>query len=62
MVKAKREDILSVELIARESDIKAIHLYETPGFVKEGELHNSIGQDEDCFEADIPMAWFNPSF
>jgi len=61
-VQEKREDILRVELIARESNTKAIHLYESLGFVKEGRLRNRIRLGENFFEADIPMAWFNPSF
>lgn len=61
-VRMNREDILRIELIARESNSKAIKLYESIGFVKEGRMVNRIHLTEDLFEADIPMAWFNPNF
>lgn len=57
-----RNDIFRVELIARESNTKAIKLYEDIGFKIEGRLVNRIKNNENNFEADIPMAWFNPNF
>lgn len=57
-----RNDIFRVELIARESNTKAIRLYENLGFKIEGRLVNRIKNNESFFEADIPMAWFNPNF
>ncbi len=57
-----RNDIFRVELIARESNRKAIKLYENLGFKMEGRLVNRINVSENDFEADIPMAWFNPKF
>jgi ribosomal protein S18 acetylase RimI-like enzyme len=57
-----RNDIFRVELIARESNIKAIKLYEHLGFKIEGRLVNRIKNNDNFFEADIPMAWFNPNF
>lgn len=57
-----RNDIFRVELIARESNTKAIKLYENIGFKIEGKLVNRIKNNENFFEADIPMAWFNPNF
>jgi ribosomal protein S18 acetylase RimI-like enzyme len=57
-----RNDILRIELIARESNTKAIKLYENIGFKIEGRLVNRIKNNENNFEADIPMAWFNPNF
>ncbi len=57
-----RNDIFRVELIARESNTKAIKLYENIGFKIEGRLVNRIKNNENNFEADIPMAWFNPNF
>jgi ribosomal protein S18 acetylase RimI-like enzyme len=55
-------DILRIELIARESNIKAINLYLKLGFVIEGRLENRIKTGDNIFEADIPMAWFNNNF
>lgn len=61
-VKDKRSDILRVELIARESNTRAINLYESLGFLKEGRLERRINNGGKNYEADIPMAWFNPNF
>ncbi|HQV77972.1 MAG TPA: N-acetyltransferase [Chitinophagales bacterium] len=57
-----RNDIFRVELIARESNTKALKLYESIGFKVEGRFINRIKNSENNFEADIPMAWFNPKF
>lgn len=57
-----RKDILRVELIARESNIKAIKMYENLGFSTEGRLERRIKNSDGTFEADMPMAWFNPNF
>lgn len=61
-VESSRNDILRVELIARESNARAIKFYETLGFKREGRLEQRINSSDGSFEADIPMAWFNPSF
>ncbi len=61
-VKENREDIFRVELIARESNIKAIQLYKSLGFEVEGRLQGRIKNEENQLEADIPMAWFNSGF
>jgi len=57
-----RPDILRVELISRETNLKAISFYESLGFKREGKLEKRISYIENEFEADIPMAWFNPNF
>ncbi|MBX7227616.1 MAG: GNAT family N-acetyltransferase [Chitinophagales bacterium] len=54
-----RPDIYRVELIARASNVRAIRLYEQLGFHKEGRFEHRI-KTTNGFEADIPMAWFNP--
>lgn len=56
-VKSKKKDILRVELIARESNKKAIRFYESMGFKIEGRLANRISNTDGSYEADIPMAW-----
>lgn len=56
-VKVKRPDILRVELIARESNQKAIRFYEKMGFQIEGRFENRIRSVGGGYEADIPMAW-----
>lgn len=61
-ISGKRRDILRVELIARESNQKAIQLYEKLGFKQEGRLENRIYAEHSGFEADIPMAWMNPFY
>lgn len=55
-------DILRVELIARESNKKAIAFYERIGFIIEGRLENRIKNTNGTFEADIPMAWMNKNY
>lgn len=60
-IQEHRPDILRVELIARESNIGAIKLYEKMGFVREGRFENRI-QGAHGLEADIPMAWLNQHF
>jgi ribosomal protein S18 acetylase RimI-like enzyme len=61
-VKTQRQDILRIELITRESNAKAIELYKHLGFKIEGRLEKRIHSGNNTFEADIPMAWFNPNF
>ncbi len=53
----ERPEILRVELIARESNAKAIAFYETLGFIIEGRFDKRIKSVSGGFEADIPMAW-----
>ena len=55
-------DIMRVELISMESNLKAISLYESLGFMREGKFDRRIRNNKNEFEADIPMAWFNPNF
>lgn len=62
LIQLNRKDILRVELIARESNIKAIELYRRLNFKIEGRLEQRINAKTGTFEADIPMAWFNPNF
>lgn len=59
-VTESRPDILRVELIARESNLRAIAFYESLGFVKEGRFEGRIKSVGGGFEADIPMAWTRP--
>jgi ribosomal protein S18 acetylase RimI-like enzyme len=61
-VEENRKDILRVELIARESNKKAIEFYQRLGFVIEGRLTNRIRSGNAGFEADIPMSWMNPNY
>ncbi len=60
-IKQHKPDILRVELMARESN-PAIKLYERMGFRHEGAFEKRILGITGTFEADIPMAWFNPNF
>jgi putative acetyltransferase len=57
-----RMDIGKVELIARESNMKAIELYQSLGFKIEGRLEMRIKTPDHNYEADIPMGWQNPNF
>ena len=57
-----RPDIGKVELVTRESDTRAIRLYQSLGFVIEGRLEMRIRTPDGNYEADIPMGWQNPNF
>jgi ribosomal protein S18 acetylase RimI-like enzyme len=57
-IQNNRKDIVRVELIARESNQKAIELYQKLGFSIEGKMKNRIKNLDNSFEADIMMAWF----
>ena len=61
-VEENRKDILRIELIARESNKKAIAFYQSLGFTIEGRLVNRIQSTSGGFEADIPMAWTNKMY
>lgn len=56
-IEHERPDILRVELIARESNRKAIEFYQKLGFNIEGRFENRIRSVGGGYEADIPMAW-----
>jgi ribosomal protein S18 acetylase RimI-like enzyme len=58
----RRPDIGKVELIARESNTKAIRFYQSLGFRIEGRLEMRIRTPDNNYEADIPMGWQNPNF
>ncbi len=53
----KSDDILRVELIARESNKKAISFYKQLGFQIEGTLRNKIKDSMGNLESDIIMGW-----
>ena len=57
-----RVDIGKVELIAREGNQRAIHLYQSLGFRVEGRMEMRIKYPHLGYEADIPMGWQNPNF
>jgi ribosomal protein S18 acetylase RimI-like enzyme len=61
-VALNRPDIGKVELVTRESNARAIQLYQSLGFLIEGRLEMRIKTPEGNFEADIPMGWMNPNF
>lgn len=56
-VRTNRPEVLRVELIARESNARAIAFYESLGFRREGRMDGRIRNLDGSFEADIPMAW-----
>jgi ribosomal protein S18 acetylase RimI-like enzyme len=56
-IKYEMPDINRIELIARESNTKAIKFYESLGFKIEGRFENRIKSVGGGYEADIPMAW-----
>ncbi|HVN48205.1 MAG TPA: N-acetyltransferase [Bacteroidota bacterium] len=56
-VETLHPDILRVELVARESNTKAIALYESLGFVIEGRFRKRIPIPGGGFESDLSLAW-----
>jgi putative acetyltransferase len=58
-VQARFPQVRRVELLVRESNARAIALYEKLGFRREGRLEGRVA-GEHGFEADIPMAWHAP--
>jgi putative acetyltransferase len=56
-VERNRPQVTRVELIARESNARAIGLYESLGFRREGRLEGRVRRPDGVVEADIPMAW-----
>jgi ribosomal protein S18 acetylase RimI-like enzyme len=61
-VGVNRMDIGRIELIARESNQRAIKFYQSFGFQIEGRFEMRIKPADGNYEADIPMAWQNPNF
>ena len=61
-IRNARKDILRLELIVRESNHKAISFYRSINFRIEGRFERRIDSRNGKFEADIPMAWFNPDY
>lgn len=57
-----RPDIGRVELLARESNHKAIKFYQSFGFRIEGRFEMRIKTPQKTYEADIPMMWQNPNY
>ena len=53
----QREDIMRVELLARDSNEKMIQFYESMGFKREGRFEKRVRKTDGTFEADIPMGW-----
>lgn len=56
-VQIERPDILRVELLARESNQRAISFYESVGFRREGSFERRIRRPDGTFETDVPMGW-----
>ncbi len=56
-IEEKHLEIQRVELIARESNEKAIGFYKSFGFKVEGRMENRIDGKTGKLEADIPMGW-----
>ncbi|GAA3923069.1 GNAT family N-acetyltransferase [Hymenobacter algoricola] len=56
-VRQRLPHVQRVELLVRESNQRAIALYEKLGFEREGRLLGRVCTGPGQFEADIPMAW-----
>lgn len=55
-----RRGVSRIELIARESNRRALVFYQSLGFVVEGEMRRRIRNTDGSLESDIPMAWVRP--
>jgi ribosomal protein S18 acetylase RimI-like enzyme len=55
-------EVAKVELITRESNLGAIRLYQSMGFMVEGRLEMRVKTTAGLYEADIPMGWQNPNY
>jgi ribosomal protein S18 acetylase RimI-like enzyme len=56
-----RPDVGRVELLTAESNKRALHLYQSLGFVIEGRFEMRL-RTATGFEADIALSWQNPGF
>ena len=61
VVSEERPEVKRVELIARESNLRAIQFYESVGFTREGVFVDRIRNLDGTVESDIPMAWVRSS-
>lgn len=61
IVEQEWPSIVRVELMVRESNTKAIALYQSLGFQKEGFLSKRLKNEQGLLEADICMGWINPT-
>lgn len=61
-IATQRPDIGKVELMTRESNHRAIALYQSLGFRIEGRLEMRVKNIHHHYEADIPMGWQNPNY
>lgn len=57
-----RPDIGKVELSVRETNTKAMQLFQSMGFLIEGRMEMRIKSRKNLYEADIVMGWQNPNF
>ena len=57
VVRLEQPDITRIELITQESNQRALRLYESLGFRREGRLEGRIRSPSGGVEADIPMSW-----
>ena len=57
IVTREHPGISRIELIAQESNHRALRLYEGLGFRREGRLEGRIRNPDGTLDADIPLAW-----
>lgn len=56
-VRDQRPDIVRVELITQQSNVRGQRLYESLGFRRQGRFEQGIRGPDGALEADLPMAW-----
>jgi putative acetyltransferase len=57
LVRQDHPDITRIELITGESNHRALRLYESVGFRREGRLVGRMRHPDGTLDADIPLAW-----
>jgi len=58
VVTREHHDVTRVELITQERNHRALRLYQSVGFQREGRLAGRIRDPDGSLDADIPLAWF----
>ena len=59
-VAVNHPDVTRIELVTQESNVRALRLYESLGFRREGRMEGRIRTLDGGVEADIPLAWLRP--
>jgi RimJ/RimL family protein N-acetyltransferase len=62
LVENNHGEILRIELLCGEINVKAIALFEKFGFIREGRFERRAKNSSETLKADIAMVWYNPTY